>query len=371
MAQRLQQAGVNGLLDHEERQPQRVVDPVVGDSPQTQTLARHIASGRRGLRTVVDTYVAVHVKGTDRLRRRLHPASAQLCGPASGGVVGSQFGEFAPQAAHLRYPVQPQQSAELPRRLAPQLLDGLDAAQRHEPHQDQHVHRRVVTSQTVQQPVGTAEQPVGHERRQGTEHAAVRDIQTGLEARRRPVQYAHGGQDPLADTRAGRAQAGGRGGVPHAARRLVGERSRSGFTQSSVRDRLTQRVGFHAELFGHLGAPVLLEQQPLRLFKHHGGQHRPAATAPAALEERPDSALAVATHGTGHARLRHPEGTDHLCLGTRLRVDQLRGQHLEHPPVVCRVPSDRVHAHEVRPAVQTPMDAHPVADRSGTRGNKG
>ena len=217
-AQRLQQTGVDGLLDHEERQPQCIVNPVVGDPPQAQALAGHVTSGGCRLRTVVDAHVAVHVEGANRLRCRLHPLSAQLCRPAGGGLAGRQVGQFASQAAHLRYAVQPQQPAELARRLASQFLHGAEATQRHEPHQYQHLYGRVVTFQAVQQPIGTGKQPVGQQRRQGAQHPAVGNVQTALEPRGRTAwQRAHRRHDSVDHTGAGRAQTRGRRGILHTA----------------------------------------------------------------------------------------------------------------------------------------------------------
>ena len=88
----------------------------------------------------------VHIQGAGQFRRGLQPVSGQQPGPFFRAVVDTQGGQLVPQTTDFGNAVQPQQLAQLARGLVLQLLDGLDAAQRHVGQQDNHVQRAVVAA---------------------------------------------------------------------------------------------------------------------------------------------------------------------------------------------------------------------------------
>ena len=90
--------------------------------------------------------MAVDIQGTGQFRRGLQPVSGQETGPFFRAVVDAQGGQLVPQTTDFGNAVQPQQLAQLARGLVLQLLDGLDAAQRHVGQEDDHVQRAVVAA---------------------------------------------------------------------------------------------------------------------------------------------------------------------------------------------------------------------------------
>ena len=88
--------------------------------------------------------MAVDIQRTGEFWRGLQPVSGQESGPFFRGVVEAQGSQLTPQTTNFGNAVQPQQLAQLARGLVLQLLDGLDAAQRHVGQEDDHVQRAVV-----------------------------------------------------------------------------------------------------------------------------------------------------------------------------------------------------------------------------------
>ena len=97
----------------------------------------------------------VNIERSGRLGIGLHPLLTQVCRPALAGLPQAQFAELSAQTAHLRNPIQPQELSELPWRFTPQLLHGLDAAQPHESHQHQHLHRTRVAPEPIEMTLHT------------------------------------------------------------------------------------------------------------------------------------------------------------------------------------------------------------------------
>ncbi len=95
---------------------------------------------------VVEANVAVNVQRTSQFGRSLQPVSGQQPGPFFRAIVETQGGELTPQTADLGNAVRPQQFAQLAGRLILQLLDGLEAAQRHVSQEDDHMQGGVVAA---------------------------------------------------------------------------------------------------------------------------------------------------------------------------------------------------------------------------------
>ncbi len=85
----LDQAGIDGLGDHEERLGIQGVDPVVGGGPQAQSLAAHVAARQRRLRAVVHAHVPIDVEHACGFGIGLHPLPTQRGAPLRGlALVG-------------------------------------------------------------------------------------------------------------------------------------------------------------------------------------------------------------------------------------------------------------------------------------------
>ena len=116
---------------------------------------------------MIEANVAVHVQYTGQFQRGLQPVSGQQPGPLLGTVVEAQGGQLAAQTADFRNAVQPHQLAQLARGLVLQLLDGLDAAQRHVGQEDDHVQCAVVAAHLCQAIVDVSKQAIFRQCRQG------------------------------------------------------------------------------------------------------------------------------------------------------------------------------------------------------------
>ena len=112
-----------------------------GDDPdyaapkyQHRVLISETEAIHRGLAAMIEANVAVDVQGAGQFRRGLQPVSGQEPGPFFRAVIETQGGQLAPQTTDFGNAVQPQQLAQLTGGLVLQLLDSLDAAQRHGAH---------------------------------------------------------------------------------------------------------------------------------------------------------------------------------------------------------------------------------------------
>jgi hypothetical protein len=137
---------VDQPFDREERLAQDIVNPVVSRPTQAQSLSGDIALGQRRQAAMIEVNMAIGVKRASQVRRGLQPLSGQEPGPLFRAVVETQSSQLTPQAADFGNAAQTQQFAQFAWGLVLQLLDGLDAAQRHVGQQDNHVQSAVVAT---------------------------------------------------------------------------------------------------------------------------------------------------------------------------------------------------------------------------------
>ena len=80
---------------------------------------------------VIEPHVAVDVQRPGSLGVRFEPLLRKQSGPFLSSVVRAQLRQLVAQATNFGHAVQPHQLPQLAGRFVLQLLDGLDAAERH------------------------------------------------------------------------------------------------------------------------------------------------------------------------------------------------------------------------------------------------
>ena len=267
-----------------------------------------------------------------------------------------------PQTTDFGNAVQPQQLAQLARGLVLQLLDGLDAAQRHVGQQDNHVQRAVIAAQLGQAIVDVSKQAILRQSRQGSS--------TPPKETSRQVSKRVGA--PFRKPNAARTRSSGRvhavpisaaasatarvdlsvavGGCGAGAFSGAGSRrpAWTGLGQSSLLDRLAERVELEAQLLGDFSWAPTRPQQLLRLGRDLRRQHRSSACRTRRVE-RFHAAGAILVDAANDAVLRHAEGPHDIYLAASALADQLGGKHPKRAAVVLGVLKHRLNAAEVCP----------------------
>ena len=282
----------------------------------------------------------VDVQGAGQFRRGLQPVSGQEPGPFFRAVIETQGGQLAPQTTDFGNAVQPQQLAQLTGGLVLQLLDGLDAAQRHVGQQDDHVQRAVVAAQLNKAIVEMSKQAILRQGWQGAEHAAKGDVAAGLEMGRGSIQKTECCQDALVRPGARRAHFsrgifdGPSGSVCGNGRlescgfiRCCRPRFEwAGLGQSSLLERLAERVEFKAQVLGDFSSAPTSPQQLLclggDLRRHHG-----SAACRTRRVERFHAPGAILVDAANDALLGDAEGAHDIHLAAGTLADQLGSEH--------------------------------------------
>ena len=301
----------------------------------------------------------------------------------AGAVVDAQGGQLAPQTTDFGNAVQPRQLAQLARGLVLQLLDGLDAAQRHVGQQDNHVQRAVVAAQLCQAIVDVSKQAILRQGRQGAQHAAKGDVAAGFKADRSTVEKTKCRQDTL--IRPGARRTHFRRGIVDGPRGLVGGGRRlwsrsvfrcwlsrlewTGLGQSSLLNRLAERVELEAQVLGDFSSAPTSSQQLLCLGRDLRRQHRGTARRTRRVE-RLHAPGAILVDAANDAVLRDAEGPHDVHLAAGALADQLGGEHPKRAAVALGVMKHRLSAAEVDPLTIFAHDADQIADARGTVGDE-
>ena len=132
-------------------------------------------------------------------------------------MVGlAQFRQLAAQRAHFGHAIQAQHLAPLARRAVAQSLQRLDAGQRQEGDQQEHLRHAVVARRQDEPLFRVGQQATGQQRRHCQQHARARHISARLELGGHRPGAVQRGQHAASGV--GRAHAHRRGGVSAAAR---------------------------------------------------------------------------------------------------------------------------------------------------------
>ena len=231
--------------------------------------------------------------------------------------------------------------------------------------------------------MNVSKQSVLRQGRQSTQHAAKGDIATGLKTGRGTVEKADGGQNTFVGPGAsgahfGRGIKGGPRGFVGGVRWLCNQSFFGcrfpwlGGTrpdQSSVLNRLSERVELEAQFLGDFQWAQTSSQQPLCLGRDLRRDHRGPAWC-ARRVERSHASGAVSIDTANDAVFRDSEGPHDVRLATSTLADQLRGKHLETAVVTFGVVEYRLDAAEVDPLAILAYHADRIADPRGTVGDE-
>ena len=227
--------------------------------------------------------MAVDVERAGVFGSCLEPLTRKQARPFFGSLALAELSQLPSQAADFGNAIQPHQFSQFARCFVLQLLDRLDAAERHVPQQRHHLECRVIAAQRRQRLLQMLEQPVGRQGRQGAEHAAERNISGIFKPSRGALQDAHRSQDTLFGTCAsdthfrrgiGQAPLGFVGGLP----RRVGSCGPRRLLEPSLVDRFAERVVADAQFGSYLGARTTATQEPLSLRQDLVCKHGRAAS---------------------------------------------------------------------------------------------
>ena len=329
----------------------------------------------------------VDVQGAGQFRRGLQPVSGQQPSPFLRAVIETQGGQLAPQTTDFGNAVQPQQLAQLTGGLVLQLLDGLDAAQRHVGQQDDHVQRAVVAAQLNKAIVEMSKQAILRQGRQvqstppketsrqgskwvgapsrrpnaartrwsGRVHAvpisaaasstARVDLSVAMGGWRAAALY---GGNPSMACAADRSVAMG-GWRAAALSGAVAPGSRGpGSVSRPCWSRLAERVEFKAQVLGDFSSAPTNPQQLLCLGGDLRRHHRSTACRTRCVK-RFHAPGAILVDATNDAVLRDAEGPHDIDLAARTHADQLGGEHLKSAAFVLGMLKQGLSAAEVDP----------------------
>ena len=144
---------------------------------------------------------------------------------------------------------------------------------------------------------------------------------------------------------------------------------RTGLDESSLLDRLAERVELEAQFLGDLFSAPTGAQQLLRLGSDLRRHHRSAACR-ASRVERCHAAGAILGDAANDAVLRDAKGPHDIHQAARTLADQLGGKHLKGAVVVLGVLKHRLNAAEVCPLAIFTHNADDVVDAIGTVGDQ-
>ena len=241
----------------------------------------------------------------------------------------------------------------------------------------------VVAAQLHQAIVDVSKQAILRQGRQGAQHAAEGDVAAGFKTGRSAVQKTECRQDAF--VRPGARRAHFRRGIGDSPRGLVGGRGRlrswsffwcwlsrperTGLGQSSLLDRLAERVELEVQLLGDFSSAPTNSQQLLCLGRDLRRQHRSTACRTRRVE-RFHAPGAILVDAANDAALRDAEDPQDIDLAARVLADQLGGEHLKRAAVVLGVLKHRLSAAEVDPLTIFARDTDQVADARGTVGDE-
>ena len=207
-----------------------------------------------------------------------------------------------------------------------------------------------------------SKQAIRRQGRQGAQHAAEGDVAAGFKTGRSAVQKTECRQDAFVRPGACRAHFGR--GIFDGPRGLVGgggwlwsgsffgcwlpRLEWTGLGQSSLLDRLAERVELEAQLLGDFSWAPTSPQQLLCLGRDLRRHHRSTACRTRRVE-RVHAAGAIRVDATNDAVLRDAEGPHDIHLAARALADQLGGKHPKRAAVVLGVLKHRLNAAEVCP----------------------
>jgi hypothetical protein len=249
--------------------------------------------------------------------------------------------------------------------------------------QEDHVQSAVVAAQLRQAIVEVSKQAILRQGWQGAEYTAERDVATCFKAGRSAVQKTECRQDALVRSGAGRAHS--RRGIKGGPRGLVGgggglrDRSVSwrwlpppgwiGLGQSSLLDRLSERVELEIQLLGDSSAAPTNPQQLLCLGCNLRRHDRSAACRTRRVE-RFHASIAILADAPNDAVLRDAEDPKDIDLAARALADQLSRKHPKRVAVTLGMMKHRLSAAEVGPLIVFARDTDQVADARGPVGEE-
>ncbi len=243
--------------------------------------------------------------------------------------------------------------------------------------------RAVVAAQLRQAIVDVSKQAILRQGRQGAQHAAKGDVAAGFKTGRSPVQKTECRQDTF--VRPGARRAHFRRGIGDGPRGLVGGGGRlwswsffwcwlsrpewTGLGQSSLLDRLAERVELEVQVLGDFSSAPTGSQQLLCSGRDLRRHHRSTACRTRRVE-RFHAPGAILVDATNDAVLGDAEGPHDIHLAARALADQLGGKHPKRAAVVLGVLKHRLSAAEVDPLIIFAHDTDQVADARGTVGDE-
>ena len=143
----------------------------------------------------------------------------------------------------------------------------------------------------------------------------------------------------------------------------------AGLDQSSLLNRLAERVELEAQFFGDFPGAPTSPQQLLCLGCDLRRDHRGAASC-TRRAERSHAPGAVLVDTANDAVLRDAEGSHDVLQAASPMADQLGSKHPESAAVTLGVLEHRLHAAEVDPLAMFAHDADRIADPRGTVGDE-
>jgi hypothetical protein len=218
---------------------------------------------------------------------------------------------------------------------------------------------------------------------QGAKHAAKGDVPAGFKADRSAVQKTKRSQDAF--IRSGTCRSHLSRGIKDGPRGLVGGGRRMwswsffwcwlsrprwiGLGQSSLLDRLAERVELDIQSLGDFSSAPTNSQQLLCLGYNLRRHHRSAACRTRRVEGfHPPGAILV--DAANDAVLGDTEDPHDIHLAARALADQLSGEHLKRAAVALGVMKYRLSPAEVDPSIIFARDTDQVADPRGTVGDE-
>ena len=199
--------------------------------------------------------------------------------PRAGVARGGHQSDLLAQGAYFGHPIQSYDLAKLTGRDMAQPFGAADPAQRHEAQHQEDVQGAIEAGRKMEVPAQSAEQAVGAQRRQPSQHAGHLHVLARLKSRGRTLRQTHRRCDPLIGARTGHAHAQGRlcvvaaafglGAARHLASLRHGALGRCGQHRYRLAlERLAQRRFIDAYLPGHYGRANPLGQKTGALRAH-------------------------------------------------------------------------------------------------------
>ena len=143
----------------------------------------------------------------------------------------------------------------------------------------------------------------------------------------------------------------------------------TGLGQSSLLDRLAERVELEVQVLGDFSSAPTNSQQLLCLGRDLRRHHRGTACRTRRVE-RFHAPSTILVDAANDAVLRDAEGPQDIDLAARILADQLGGEHPKRAAVVLGVLKHRLSAAEVCPLAIFAHDADQVADARGPVGDE-